>query len=58
LYLATSAGHYAAGANVYVTSGFQNGSQMNYAMAGVVVRVEKLKDGEWGVAIYVFPPSA
>ena len=58
LYVATLAGHYVPGVNVYVTSDFQPGSQMNYAMAGVVVRVEKLEDGEWGVAIHIFPPSS
>jgi hypothetical protein len=59
LYLATSAGHYAPGANVYVTSDFQPGSPMNYAMAGVVVRVEKLEEnGKWGVAIHIFSPSS
>jgi hypothetical protein len=58
LYLATLADHYAPGVNVYVTSDFQSGSPMNYAAAGIVVRVEKLKDDKWGVAIHFFSPSA
>jgi DNA-binding NarL/FixJ family response regulator len=58
LYLVTLAGHYSIGANVYVTSDFQVGSQLNYDTTGVVVRVDKLEDDKWGVAIYVFPPSS
>jgi len=58
LYLATLADHYAPGVKVYVTSDFQSGSPMNYATAGVVVRVERLKDDKWGVAINLFSPSA
>jgi hypothetical protein len=58
LYLATSAGHYAPGMNVYVTSDFQPGSPMSHAVAGVVVRVEKLEDEKWGVAIHIFSPSS
>ena len=58
LYFATSAGHYAPGMNVYVTSDFQPGSPMSHAVAGVVVRVEKLEDDKWGVAIYIFSPSS
>jgi hypothetical protein len=27
-------------------------------MAGVVVRVEKLEDDKWGVAIHIFSPSS
>jgi PilZ domain len=58
LYLATLAGHYAPGMNVYVTSDFRPDSQTNYAMAGVVVRVEKLEENKWGVAIHIFSPSS
>jgi len=58
LYLATAAGHYAPGMNVYVTSDFQSDSTVDYAMAGVVVRVEKLENDQWGVAIHIFSPSS
>ena len=58
LFLATSAGHYALGTNVYVTSDFQAGKPMNYAVTGVVVRVEKLEDDKWGVAIRIVSPSS
>jgi hypothetical protein len=58
LYIATLASHYAPGMNVYVTSDFRPDNPMNYAMAGVVVRVEKLEDDKWGVAIHIFSPSS
>jgi hypothetical protein len=58
LYLATSAGHYPFGVYVYVTSDFQTDSPVNYATGGVVVRVEKLEDDKWGVAIHIFSPSS
>ncbi len=54
LYFATSEGHYAHGLNVYVTSDFQPDNPMDHAVAGVVVRVEKLVDDKWGVAIHLF----
>jgi hypothetical protein len=58
LYFATSVGHYVPGVNVYVTSDFQPDSPMNHAVAGVVVRVDKLKDDKSGVAIHIFSPSS
>jgi hypothetical protein len=58
VYLSTLAGHYALGANVYITSDFQPGGPTSYAMAGVVVRVEKLKSDKWGVAIHILSPSS
>jgi hypothetical protein len=58
LYLATSAGKYAPGMNVYVASDFQAGNPLNYATAGVVIRVEKLDDDKWGVAIHLFSSSS
>ena len=57
LYFATSEGHYAPGINVYVTSDFRPDSSINYAMAGMVVRVDKLEEDKWGVAIHIFSPS-
>jgi hypothetical protein len=58
LYLATPAGHYVPGMNVYVTGDFQPGSPMNHALTGLVVRVEKLEDDNWGVAIQTFSLSS
>ena len=56
LYFSTSKGHYARGINVYVTSDFQSDDPMDHAVAGVVVRVEKLEGDKWGVAINTFSP--
>ena len=58
LYLATLEGLYVPGVKVYVISDFQPGSPVNYAMEGVVVRVERPEEDKWGVAIHVFPPSS
>jgi PilZ domain len=55
LYFATSAGHYIPGMNVYVTSDFQPGSPMNRSVAGSVVRVEELENGQFGIAIQILP---
>jgi hypothetical protein len=57
LYLATSAGHYAPGVKIYLTSDFEPGSPLTYAMTGVVIRVSKLEDYRWGLAIRIFPTS-
>jgi hypothetical protein len=55
LYFATSARHYLPGMNVYVTSDFQPGSPMNRSVAGSVVRVEELENGQSGIAIQILP---
>jgi hypothetical protein len=57
VYLSTSSSHYLPGVRVYLTSDFQPGSPMTYAMAGVVVRVQELEDDKWGVAIHIFSSS-
>jgi hypothetical protein len=57
LYLATSVDHYAPGMNVYLTSEYQPGSPLNHVVTGLVVRVEKLEDDKWGVAIQTFSTS-
>jgi hypothetical protein len=54
MYLSTTASHYCPGMNVYVTSDFQPSN----AVAGVVVRVDDLEDGRWGVAIQIYSPSS
>jgi hypothetical protein len=58
IYLATTAEQYAPGMNAYVTSDFRPGSPLDYVMAGVVVRVDDLENGHWGVAIHIFSPSS
>jgi DNA-binding NarL/FixJ family response regulator len=52
----TSSDHYAPDMNVYLTSDYQPDSPIKYALTGLVVRVEKLEDDKWGVAIQIFPP--
>jgi hypothetical protein len=58
LYLAASAGHYAPGMNLYITSDYQPGSPLNHSLTGLVVRAEKRADDKWGVAIQTFSPSS
>lgn len=57
-YFATSSDHYAPDMNVYITSDYQPDSPINRALTGLVVRVEKLEEDKWGVAIQTFPPSS
>jgi hypothetical protein len=53
LYFETSAGHYFSGMEVYVTRNFQPGDPMNREEIADVVRVEKVENGKWGVAIRI-----
>lgn len=53
LYFTTTAGHYAIGTNVYVTGDFQPGSPIHRALAGAVVRVDRLEDNRFGIAIQI-----
>jgi hypothetical protein len=58
MYLATSSGHYVPGMNVYVSSDSLPDSLMDHALTGLVVRVEKLEDDRWGVAIQTFSSTS
>jgi PilZ domain-containing protein len=51
LYFKTSFGHYYAGMNVSVARNFQPTDPIHCKETAKVVRVERLKDGRWGVAI-------
>src|SRR4029077_2786972 len=51
LYFATSIGHYFSGMIVYVTRDFQSSVPANQEKQGTVVRVDKMKEGRWGVAV-------
>jgi hypothetical protein len=44
--------------SVYVTTDFQPDSPMNSTFVGVVVRIDALDAGKWGVAIHVLSPSS
>jgi hypothetical protein len=52
-YFATSVGHYSLGMLVYVTRDFWVNDPKNREEQGTVVRVDKLKEGRWGIAIHV-----
>lgn len=52
LYFATSIGHYFSGMNVYVARNFQSSDPANREKQGTVVRVDKLKESRWGVAVH------
>jgi hypothetical protein len=51
LYFATSIGHYFSGMNVYVGPEFRSSDPANREKQGTVFRVDKLKEGRWGVAV-------
>jgi hypothetical protein len=53
LYFATSIGHYFSGMIVYVARDFQSSDPTNQEEQGTVVRVDKLNEGRWGVAIHL-----
>jgi hypothetical protein len=51
LYFATSMEHYSPGMIVYVTRDFYWNDPKNREERGTIVRVDKLKEGRWGVAV-------
>jgi hypothetical protein len=53
----TSLRHYFSGMGVGVTRNFAPGDLMNREEGGEVVRVERLNNGKWGVAIHVLISS-
>jgi hypothetical protein len=53
LYLVTSSEHYFIGMNVIVSLNFGPDDPMHRDQIGDVVRVDKLEDGKWGVAIRI-----
>ncbi len=53
LYFATSTGHYFPGMNVIVTLNFRWDDPMQREYIGDVVRLERLEDGKWGVAVRI-----
>jgi hypothetical protein len=53
LYFATTSGHYFPGINVIVTPNFRPDDSMQREYFGDVVRLEKLEDGKWGVAVRI-----
>jgi len=53
LYFATSIGHYFSGMIVYVARDFQPATSANQESQGTVMRVDKLKEGRWGVDVHL-----
>ena len=53
LYFATSIGHYFSGMIVYVAQSFQPTASAKTESQGTVVRVDKLKEGRWGVGVHM-----
>jgi hypothetical protein len=53
LYFTTTTGHYFPGMNVIVTPNFHPDDSMQREFMGDVVRLERLEDGKWGVAIRI-----
>ena len=52
-YFATSIGHYFSGMIVYVTRDFPSNEPTKREGQGTVVRVDKLKEARWGVAVHL-----
>jgi hypothetical protein len=52
-YFATSIGHYFSGMIVYVTRDFRSNDPTNREDQGTVMRVDKLREGRWGVAVHL-----
>ena len=57
LYFTTRTGHYFPGMNVIVTPNFRPDDPMQQEYMGDVVRLERLEDGKWGVAIRILMHS-
>jgi hypothetical protein len=53
LYFATSIGHYFSGMIVFVAQDFHPAASANQETQGTVVRVDKLKEGRWGVGVHL-----
>jgi hypothetical protein len=53
LYFATSISHYFPGMIVYITRDLGSNDPAIREEQGTVVRVDKLKEGRWGVAVHL-----
>jgi hypothetical protein len=51
VYLKTSAAHYVLGMTLYLTSDFVEADPNREEIMGAVVRIDKLEDGRFGVAV-------
>jgi hypothetical protein len=57
LYLVTATEHYSVGMNVIVMLNFGPDDPMHREQIGDVVRVDRVEDGKWGVAIRILMHS-
>jgi hypothetical protein len=57
LYFATSRNHYYPGMNVIVTFDSCSANSMPQEYIGDVIRLERLEDSKWGVAIRILMPN-
>src|ERR1700722_4521822 len=57
LYFATSIGHYMAGMVLYITRNFRTDGPTMREEKSSVVRVDKLKEGRWAVAVHLPRPA-
>ena len=53
LYFTTTTGHYFPGMNVIVTPNFRPDDSVQREYMGDVVRLERLEEGKWGIAIRI-----
>jgi hypothetical protein len=57
LYFATTTDHYYPGMNVIVTFDSRSANPMPQQYIGDVIRLERLEDSKWGVAIRILVPN-
>jgi hypothetical protein len=57
LYLITASDHYFIGMNVVVTLNFGPDDPLHHEQIGDVVRMERVADGKWGIAIRILMHS-
>jgi hypothetical protein len=58
IYFETSLGHYFAGMDIYLTRNFDPADPLSHEEIGEVVRVERLPNGKWGIAVRVYQIKA
>jgi hypothetical protein len=56
LYFATSIGHYFPGMVVYIARDYRTNEPTRKEEQGSVMRVDKLREGRWGIAVHLPRP--
>jgi hypothetical protein len=57
LYFATSIGHYFPGMVVYITRNYPTNDPTGKEEQGRVLRVDRLREGRWGIAVHLPRPA-